>query len=410
MKHILIVRETLVKFYKRYEAFILPILKFLLGLFVFSSIFSIGYVNTALEPFVEELSPRLLSVLFALLFTVMPMNMGWLLIILSLTAQFSANIEIAIAVFLFLLFVFVFYARMAPKESLLILFTIMAFHFNVPYLIPIIAGLYFPITAIIPITVGVFVNAQIPVLFGLVQHTPTAAGAMVEMEIADLLTELPEAFSVVYETLMHSLTVTQTWLYTAVVFAMVIVLVHFVSRLAIDFAREIAIVLGCIMNIFGFIVAVLIAGETANIGIGLVIVVTILCGILAGLIRCFDSILDYQRAESVQFEDDNNYYHVRIVPKVILTKSQRVVKRIRPQSEEELPMEPRDKDRFDTARRAKQNTGSLRPQGAGDTGVRRPRPAQEPDVRRPKPSSLDAQKQEGAPPVRRRSLPEFDDE
>jgi len=382
MEHILIVREVLVKFFKRYEAFIMPILKFLLGLFVFTSILSIGNVNPALEPFVEELSPALLSVLFAVLFTVMPMNMGWLLIILSLTAQFSASIEIAIAVFLFLLFIFVFYARMAPKESLLILFTIMAFHFNVPYLIPIIAGLYFPITAIIPITVGVFVNAQIPVLFGLVQHTPTAAGAMAEMEIADLLTELPEAFSVVYETLIHSLTVSQ-WIYSAVIFAMVVLLVHFASRLAIDFAREIAIVLGCVMNIFGFVVAVLIAGETANIG--MVIIVTILCGILAGLIRCFDSILDYQRAESVQFEDDNNYYHVRVVPKVILTKSQRVVKRIRPQSEEVLP-------RDDSA-----------------SAARRPRSVQDPEVKRPQPSSA-VPKQEGTPPVRRRPLPEFDDD
>jgi len=36
----------------------------------------------------------------------------------------------------------------------------------------------------------------------------------------------------------------------------------------------------------------------------------------------------------VQFEDDNNFYHVRIVPKVMLTKSQRIVKRIRPQEDE----------------------------------------------------------------------------
>jgi hypothetical protein len=378
MEHILIVREVLVKFYKRYEAFIMPILKFLLGLFVFSSILSIGYVNVALEPFAEEFSPTLLSVLFALLFTVMPMNMGWILMILTVTAQFSANLEIAIAVFLFLLFVFIFYARMAPKESILILFTIMAFHFNVPYLIPIIAGLYFPITAIIPITLGVFVNTQIPILFGLVQHTPTAAGAMAEMEIAELLTELPEAFSVVYDTLMHSLTVTQTWLFTAVVFAMVVLLVHFVSRLSIDFAKEIAIVLGCVMNIFGFIVAVLVAGETANIG--LVIIVTLLCGILAGLVRCFDSILDYQRAESVQFEDDNNYYHVRIVPKVVLTKSQRVVKRIRPQSE----------------------SGSM---GAGEE-----RPPRRPRPEGTAPRSEGAPVAKGAPPVRRRPVQDNNDE
>ncbi|MCL2286983.1 MAG: hypothetical protein FWC32_11565 [Firmicutes bacterium] len=383
MEQILIIREVLVKFFKRYEVFILPILKFLLGLFVFTNILSIGYVHSALEPFAEQWSPTLLSVLFALLFTIMPANMGWLLIILSVTVQLSANIEIAVAVFVFLLFVFAFYARMAPKESILILFTILAFHFNVPYLIPILAGLYFPITAIIPITVGVFVNAQIPILFGLVQHSPTTAGAMADMEIADILTELPEAFSVVYETLVHSLAVTHTWLFTAVVFAMVIVLVHFISRLSIDYAKEIAIALGCVMNIFGFIVAVLIAGESANIG--LVIIMTILCGILAGLVRCFDAILDYQRAESVQFEDDNNFYHVRIVPKVILSKSQRVVKRIRPTSETDLPKD----ERLAAARRTRspQNVSPARNLDIG----RRPRP--------------DMPRHEGVPPVRRRPLP-----
>jgi len=110
------------------------------------------------------------------------------------------------------------------------------------------------------------------------------------------------------------------------------VLVHFVSRMAIDFAKEVAIALGCIMTIFGFIVSVLVAG--ANVGIGVMLLSTILCGVLAVLVRCFDAILDYQRAEAVQFEDDNNFYHVRIVPKVILTKPKRVVKRIR--SEETL--------------------------------------------------------------------------
>ena len=399
MKHILIVREVIVKFFKRYEAWILPILKFALGYFVFSGITSIGYTHASLEPFAEEFSPQLLNVLFAVLFTVMPMNMGWLLIILTATAQFSANLEIAIAVFVFLLFIFIFYVRMATKESIIILFTIIAFHFNVPYIIPIIAGLYLPITSIIPITLGVFINAQIPVLFGIVQHAPTATAAMTELEIAELFTELPEAFSVVYETLMHSLTVTQTWLFTAVVFAMVVVLVHFVSRLAIDFSKEIAIALGCVMNVFGFIVAVMIAGETA--AIGRVIAITVVCGLFAWLIRCFDSILDYQRAESVQFEDDHNYYHVRIVPKVILTKSKRVVKRIRPDDdvmEGEAP-----------ARRPRPTSGTgrlpelveRRPRPRGDTGAlprehqvtRRPRPVaerqneQEPRVRRPRPTS-----------------------
>lgn len=399
MEQILIVREVLVKFFKRYEAFILPILKFLLGLFVFSAIQSIGHVNVMLEPFTEILSPTLLIVLFALLFTVMPMNMGWMLIILSITMQYSANIEVAASVFLFLIFIFLFYARMAPKESILVLFTILAFRFNVPYLVPLIAGLYFSVTSIIPITVGVFVNAQIPVLDWLMEPGSVTGATITDMEIADLLTELPEAFAVVYEALMRSVTGTHNWLFTAVIFALVIVLVHFVSRLAIDFAKEVAIALGCVMTIFGFIVSVLVAD--ANVGIGMMLLSTILCGVLAVIIRCFDIILDYQRAESVQFEDDNNFYHVRIVPKVILTKPKRVVKRIRPSEEtfdDAPPIEVRRPRPIPESDMPSHETVHRRPRpliepDAIQTRVR-PKPAEESDMpvyenahRRPKPGA-----------------------
>ena len=326
MEQILIVRETVVKFFKRYEAFILPILKFLLGLFVFHVIQSIGYVHEALEPFTQMFSPTLITMLFALLFTIVPMSLGWILIILGITVQFSANIEVAASVFLFLLFIFLFYARMSPKESILILFTMLAFHFNVPYLVPIIVGLYFSVTAIIPIVIGVFVYAQIPVLEWLLE-VDSLAGNIGGVEEA--FEGLPEAFGIIYEALMRSVTDTQGWLFTAVIFAMVVLLVHFISRLSIDFAKEVAIGLGCVMNIFGFIVVVMVAD--ANVSIGIMILSTILCGLLAELVRCFDAILDYERAESIQFEDDNNFYHVRIVPKIMLAKSQRVVKRIRPE-------------------------------------------------------------------------------
>jgi len=360
MEHILLAREVVVKFFKRFEAFILPILKFLLGYFVFVSIGNIGHMHESIVPFTEILNPTLINVLFALLFTVMPMNMGWILIILNITAQVSANIEVAVAVFLFMIFIFIFYVRMAPKESLLILFTILAFQFDVPYLLPIIVGLYLPVTSIIPITVGVFVNAQIPVMFGILAPGPLTAN-IADMEIADLLTELPEAFGVVQETLMHTLQGTERWLFIAVIFAMVVLLVHFVSRLAIDYSKEIAIALGCVMNIFGLIIAVMMTD--ANVAIGRTILLTILCGLIALLVRCFDSILDYQRAESVQFEDDNNYYHVRIVPKVVLTKPKRVVKRIRPQTEDMQPTRP------EPARRP-----IPRPDAAKSETVKRPRP------------------------------------
>ncbi|MCL2456591.1 MAG: hypothetical protein FWD19_03490, partial [Defluviitaleaceae bacterium] len=150
MKQLFIAREAIVKYFKRYEVFIMPLLKFFLGFFVFSSIFSIGNANSSImEPLADSISPGLLNLLFAILFTIMPMNLTWILIILTTTVQFSANMEVAVAVLIFLLLVFLFYARMATKESILIIFTLIAFRFNIPYLVPLLAGLYFPVTAVI---------------------------------------------------------------------------------------------------------------------------------------------------------------------------------------------------------------------------------------------------------------------
>jgi len=328
MEMVLITRETVVKFFKRFEVFFLPILKFLLGLFVFSRILSIGFTHEIIEPFFNIASPRMLTLLFALLFTVMPVNLTWLLIIFSITAQISASIELAIAVFLFLFLIFLFYGRMAAKESYIILFVVLAYIFNVPYLVPLIVGLYFPVTAIIPVVIGVFISANIPLVMDSLEPTTIDFG---EMDIPGILTELPTVFTDAYSTFSARFGESQAWVLEAVVFAMVIIVVYFVSRQAIDWSKEIAIGLGVFVIIMGFILMVVFADE--SIPIFSMIMWSIFCGIIALIIRLLDSVLDYQRAEAVQFEDDNNYYHVRVVPKVIMTKPKRTVKRIRPNTE-----------------------------------------------------------------------------
>ena len=326
LEYILIAREYIVKYYKLLESFLLPVFKFVLGFIVFSGIFSIGLEHESVAEITAGTTGTMLAGFFALMFTVLPMNLSWLLIILSLVSQFSANMEVAIALFVFLMFIYLFYARMAPRESVFIIITFLAFRHNVPYLVPMIAGLYFPLTTIFPIAIGVFLHSQTPLVFGLMgPAAPTITFA--ERELVDIILELPAAFSEVYTALITSLEATGAWVFTAVVFAMVILLIHFVSRQAIDYAKEIAIGLGSVMLIFGFIVSVVWGTEETNIGI--VILGTIVCAILALVATFFDMVLDYNRVESVQFEDENNFYHVRIVPKMNMDRAKRIVRRIK---------------------------------------------------------------------------------
>ena len=323
MEALLIAREGIVRFFKRFEPVIVTVMKFLLGVYIFSVINGIGHIRPELVSHYENFNFPL-TLLFGIVFALLPFTVSYLLLIVAVTVQYSASLEIAAVIFVFLSCVLLFYARMAAKESILIILTVIAYHFGVPYIIALIAGMYFSVTAIIPVAIGLFIAYFIPEIDNMLLLTQTA----------DLnILEMPDAFADVYQALINSINASDSWMFIAVLFAMVIILVHVISRMSIDFAKEIAIGLGCAIMIFGYIMASIM--NIVDVSLVTVIIMTVLSGLLAEFARLFDPILDYQRAESVQFEDDNNYYYVRVVPKIQLTKPKRVVKRIRPLPEEE---------------------------------------------------------------------------
>ena len=320
----MIVRESIVRYYKRFEPYISVLARFFLGFYIFSLIHDIGHIRPELAGY-YNLFPLLLTLMLAIAFVVLPLTVSYLLMIVDITIQFSASLEMAAVIFVFLFCIWLFYARMAVKESILIVLTVLAYHqLGIPYIIPLAAGLYFSVTAIIPVAIGVFIATFIREIDPILHTTQTA-----DLDIAGM----PDVFGEIYTALVNALQNTGDWVFTAFIFAMVIILVHVVSRLSMDFAKEIAIGLGCALMIFGYIMAAI--AEVSVPSLGSVIFLTLFCGLLMELSRLFDPVLDYQRAESVQFEDDNNYYYVRVVPKIQLTRSKRVVKRIRPQPEED---------------------------------------------------------------------------
>ena len=382
MEMVLVARETVVHFFKRFEVIFMPIIKLFLGYFVFSRILAIDHSHEIFDTFSEAMSTGMLSWLFALLFVVMPANLTWILIIFTITVQVSAFVEIAVAVFVFLLLIFLFYGRMAVKESYLILLTVLAFSFNLQFLVPLIVGLYFPLTAVIPIIIGVFITTQIPVVFELME-TPMIID-FADVEFPDLMTELPAVFTEAYSNVMEGILGSYNWVFIAMIFAMVIVAVYLVSRQAINYSREIAIGVGCGIIIFGYILFNVATDETVSL-LG-VIGWTILSGLIAVIIRLFDSVLDYRKVEAVQFEDDDNYYHVKIVPKVIMSKPKHDRdEKYPPVRQPDVRREPVAKREPDVRREpvAKREPDRREYETRRESDVRRePEARHEPDVRR----------------------------
>jgi hypothetical protein len=235
----------------------------------------------------------------------------YLCIAFSFAVFLSATIEIAFAVMIFTFLVIFFYARLAPKESILILWMFFAFYFRIPYIIPVICGLYFGLTSIIPITIGVFAWSFTPVITSLI---PAQAEA-VSFASIDIM-ELPKTFLEVFSTLGGALFTDTSWIFTAFVFAVVVIIVHFLSTQEINYASQISIVLGVMISIISFVIIGFVTGDSSSLLNVLLMSIPTIFICLA--INFFDVALDYRKSDRVTFEDDDNFYYVKIVPKVQL--------------------------------------------------------------------------------------------
>ena len=321
MEQIYIIRETTVSFYKKFETHLLIALKFAVGMMVFSRIGGIGLYMPMFEPI--NSSPMQLPYIFlmAMLFTVMTMTVGYGLIIINIAVQTSAALGVMTFATIFMLLILFFYARLAPKENFLILATFLAFDFGVPYLVPLLAGLYLGLTSVIPVSIGVMIVSFVP-FFGFLLDDAQLMSDFLGANLA----AMPEYFGDLYVTIFSDIAGNQAWVFTAFIFSMVIFIVYIVSRFTIDYAKEIALGAGIVVTIISTIIAQMIA--PTNVSFLAVTVSMIVSGALAFLASFFDMVLDYQRTERVQFEDESNFYQVKIIPKIVMSKKQRVITRI----------------------------------------------------------------------------------
>ena len=318
MEQILILREVIVKFYKKFEIIILPVLKFLLGYFIFSAISDIGYSMDAFAIITKPSMRFSYTMLMSLLFTLLPISIGYVLITLNIIVQFSSNYEIAAIIGAVLLLFTFFYSRLGGKEKWFILFMFLGLYFKIPYIVPLIAGLYFGIQSALPITIGVFIWEFYPLAFNLVN---------VEKPKAASILEVPESFGQVITFFLETVKNNDRWVVTAFVFCLVVVVVYVASKMDVDYAKEIAIAMGTVINIISFIFLRLTIGY--EISIPSLFLLSIFSGVIVLIIKFFDIVLNYQRTERVEFEDDDNYYYVRVVPKISMAKKDRSVKYIK---------------------------------------------------------------------------------
>ncbi len=310
MEEMLLVRQMIIAYYKKNERWLNPLIKFLSGLLFFSIITKIEYI---------ELFSNFFTIIFmAILSTLLPISLtSFLIIIIIVTQLIPISLELATLVAISLICFLLFYIRIFQKESILIFAIIMAYYFKVPYLAVFVGSVFFGVLSIVPIALGTFIWNMMPAVNDLIKKGGTTLETIPSVDFD----QLPIKFAETYNYILNFIKSDQTWAVEIVVFSLVIIVMYIISQLQIDYSNYLAIAIACVLNIFSFMMSTLVAKTNINI-IGMIIS-TIVCSLIMCVVQFFSRVLDFPSAEKLQFEDDSNYYYVKVVPKIYIKKSKK---------------------------------------------------------------------------------------
>ena len=299
MTQLLVIREYIKNFYTKYEEFIVPLLKFVLGLILFLTINGrMGYM--------AKIDHVAIALVAALLCSFLPLGvMVFLSAMFLLLHTYALSAECVVVLLLAYIIVLVIYLRFAPKAHLLLLLTPLLFVWKIPYAAPLAAGLFG--------TPG----AAAAVYYVLAYITGNAQ-AFGGGESDTMLQRFSDMGTGVIENKEMLIVVTA--------FAITAILVYAIRRMSINYSRAIAVLVGTLADIVILLIGDLI--YDANFSLAGVILGSIVCALIALVMQFFQFNLDYARTEKVQFEDDEYYYYVKAVPKMAVAVPEKRVKRI----------------------------------------------------------------------------------
>lgn len=305
MTQLLLIKETIINYIGRYEIYLKPLGKFFLALMALSMVnASTGYM-TKIDSFSIVL-------ILALMCSFLPLNFIIVCSALFIVLHFYAlSMECALVALILFLVLALLYFRFAPKDGILVLLLPMCFFLKIPYVLPICAGLLAAPTSAVAVACGVIV-------YYMVNYVTENVAGLSAMEAEDMAGR----FRYVVDGFLKN----RTMMVVAAAFAVTVIIVYLIRRLSIDHSWTIAIIAGTIMQMVVLLLgALLMDAEVSMLGIFLGSIVS------AGIARVVEFIafhMDYSRTENVQFEDDEYYYYVKAVPKIIVSKPEKTVKKI----------------------------------------------------------------------------------
>lgn len=308
MTGLLALREKLRGIYGKYDVYITPVIKFIFALIALIMINSkIGYMDKLKNPLIMIV----LSIICALLPNAVTVLVVMAVILCHLYALSLETFAVAFCVFILM---YLLYFRFTANSSVWVIITPLLFLFNIPYIVPVVAGL----------AGGMF--TAIPVSFGVLIYYVMKFGADYSIAITAETGEsdIMQKFSFVIDGIFSD-----AMILIILSFVITVVLVSIIKKFSIDYAWVYAIIAGTLTNFI-----VLLVGNVI-FSAGLSVVGIIICSLLSLVLGYLLYVLlfsaDYTRTERVQYEDDDYYYFVKAVPKNSIPVADVKIKKINTQ-------------------------------------------------------------------------------
>lgn len=308
MTALLELRENLKKIYSRKEAFILPVIKFLLSFIVLSIINGkMGYMT--------KLDNMAIVLIVSLLCSFLPTGfMAFFAMMFAVLHMYALSIETAAVGLVVFLLLYLLFLRFTAKEALVVVLTPVLCMLKLPYVMPVAMGLIGTPASCVSVGCGV-------VVYYLLQTVITNAPTINSMGAEEATAKL--------RLLIDGMLGNKAMLVTIAAFAITVIVVYLIRRMSVDHSWTIAMVAGVMIEVMILLVGDLMYDTNLSI-------VSALLGAVVTLIACkiiefFRFCLDYSRTEKVQFEDDEYYYYVKAVPKMTVAAPTNTVKKINTQ-------------------------------------------------------------------------------
>lgn len=313
MMALLTLKSKIKNFYEKHYRLVRGLLKVCL-------VFAVLLMITMKMDYQSFLSQYWILLGIALICGVAPDMISVLSILAVAEAEiFQVSQLLAAALLLVILIYYLLFGRLTSRQSIILLSVPVLSVIHLEYLVPIVAGLFFSPVMLPALILSVFLH------FGMCGVQEYALAVSRVTEESTILAPLQYLVSYLKG---------NTMLFTFLAaFVLTFVCVYLIRRIKMQYASQIAILVGAIL-----ILSILLVGNILlelDVNLFEVVISIVVSGALAYVVQFFHLTLDYQGTRKLQFEDDEYYYYVTAIPKFKVAVVDKTVTRIVPNEEDE---------------------------------------------------------------------------